>query len=130
MRWEVHFGDLSEKYFTSARGAIVVDGDQPLEGQGPGALHQDDLDEEMLQVGELNEQEEAAKQALLSKLERQEEAANKKVEETKRRRAALQTNLSTSKARKTLAEGDAAAERANAVNIEGAGAADCGQQSD
>ena len=51
-------------------------------------------------------------------------------EETKRRRAALQTNLSTAKARKTLAEGDAAAERAKAVKIEGAGVADRGQQSD
>ena len=121
---DANFGEVSEKYFTSARGVIVVEGEQvqgnPLDHEdAPEGEHQEDLDEEMLQVGELNEQEEAAKQELLSKLARQEAAATKRVEETKRRRTALQSNLNKAKARKTLEEGDAAAERAKVIQREG-----------
>ena len=129
---DANFGEVSEKYFTSARGVVVVEGEQgnPLDHEdAPEGEHQEDLDEEMLQVGELNEQEEAAKQELLSKLARQEAAATKRVEDTKRRRTALQSNLNKAKARKTLEEGDAAAERAKAIKLEGTSAADLAAQS-
>ena len=131
---DAHFGEISEKYFTSARGVIVVDGelgqDSPMDHEEApeGEHHQEDFDEEMLQVGELNEQEEAAKQELLSKMAKQEAAASKRVEETKRRRTALQFNLNKAKARKTLEEGDAAAERAKAIQREGVSADDLAAQ--
>ena len=119
---DVNFGEISEKYFTSARGVVVVDGEQnpmDVEEAPEGEGHQEDLDEEMLQVGELNEQEEQAKQELLSKLARQEAAAKKRVEETKRKKAELQFNLNKAKARNTLKEGETAAETAKTIQREG-----------
>ena len=85
----------------------------------PKGEHAEDLDEEMLQVGELNDQEEAAKRDLLSKLAKLEAEGNKRVEETKRRRSLLQSNLNKAKARETKEEGDAAEERAKTIKREG-----------
>ena len=115
---------ISEKYFTAARGgSLVAETVQvnPLDNEeAPEGEPHEDLDEDLLQVGELSEQEEAAKQELLSKLAKQEQEANKKVEETKRRKTKLQTNLNMAKARKTMEGGDAAGEREKANHHEGA----------
>ena len=120
---DAHFKELSEKYFTAARGgSLVAETVQvnPLDNEeAPEGEPHEDLDEDLLQVGELSEQEEAAKRELLTKLAKQEQEANKKVEETKRRKTKLQNNLNMAKARKTMEGGDAAGERAKAIQQEG-----------
>ena len=74
----------------------------PLDSEeAPEGEPQEDFEEGLLQVGELSEQEEAAKRVLLAKLAEQELEANRKAEETKRRKTMLQTNLNKAKARKT-----------------------------
>ena len=120
---DAHFKELTDKYLIAARGGgLVAETVQvnPLDSEeAPEGEPHEDLDEDMLQVGELSEQEEAAKRVLLAKLAEQEQEANKKAEETKRRKTTLQTNLNKAKARKTMEGGDAAGERAKATQQEG-----------